>query len=167
MNTPNSIRTATAEDVPEIIQLIKDLAAYEKEPESTVKNKVSTLTQQLFCEHPAIFAYVLESHTPGRRIDGFALWFLNYSTWEGSHGIYLEDLYVRPEARGSGGGKALLKKLADTAHERGYKRLDWVVLDWNEPARNFYESIGATYQSQWLGYRLEGSGLRDFATDPH
>ncbi|MFJ3031268.1 GNAT family N-acetyltransferase [Rothia terrae] len=161
----SNVRFATREDIPEIIQLVKDLAAYEKEPASTVKNTVETLTEQLFCNQPALYAYVLESDSNEYRIDGFAIWFLNYSTWEGSHGIYLEDLYIRPEMRGTGGGRALLKKLAQTAKERGYKRIDWVVLDWNKKARNFYENIGAKDQSQWVGYRLEEEGIQKLATE--
>jgi GNAT superfamily N-acetyltransferase len=93
---------------------------------------------------------------------GFSLWFLNFSTWEGAHGIYLEDLYVRPQARGSGAGRALLTTLAAICVERGYRRLDWWVLHWN-PARDFYAAVGATAMDEWIPYRLEGDALRRLA----
>jgi len=94
---------------------------------------------------------------------GFALWFLNFSTWEGVHGIYLEDLYVSPEHRGSGAGRALLTTLARLAHERGYARVEWSVLNWNEPAIGFYERIGAEPMADWTTYRLTGSALTSLA----
>ncbi len=95
-------------------------------------------------------------------VRGFALWFLNYSTWEGVHGIYLEDLYVRPEARGEGHGKALLQHLAATAVDRGYARVEWSVLDWNEPSINFYKKLGAAPMEEWSTFRLTGDALEAF-----
>jgi GNAT superfamily N-acetyltransferase len=159
----DSIRPAVLDDVQEIHDLIVELAVYEKEPDA-VKNTPERLRELLFGEHPAIFAFVAESRDPGRRIDGFALWFLNYSTWEGTHGIYLEDLYVRPERRGSGLGKALLARLAQTAVERGYARVEWVVLKWNEPSISFYRGLGAYPLEEWDTFRLTGDALTRLGT---
>jgi GNAT superfamily N-acetyltransferase len=97
-------------------------------------------------------------------VRGFALWFLNYSTWEGVHGIYLEDLYVQPGARGEGHGKALLQHLAATAVERGYARVEWSVLDWNEPSINFYKALGAAPMQEWSTFRLTGEALEAFGS---
>jgi GNAT superfamily N-acetyltransferase len=153
------IREARRDDVPTILQLIHDLATYEKEPDA-VRNTVQGLEEALFGPHPRIFAHIAEDDGG---IQGFALWFLNYSTWEGVHGIYLEDLYVRPEARGSGYGKALLRTLAGIAAERGYARVEWSVLNWNEPSVNFYRSLGAFPQDDWTTFRLTGEPLTAFA----
>ncbi|WP_309124208.1 GNAT family N-acetyltransferase [Arthrobacter sp.] len=153
------IREARRDDVPIILQLIHDLAVYEKEPDA-VRNTVQGLEEALFGPHPGIFAHVAEDDGG---VQGFALWFLNYSTWEGVHGIYLEDLYVRPEARGSGYGKALLRTLAGIASERGYARVEWSVLNWNEPSIAFYRSLGALPQDEWTTFRLTGDPLTKFA----
>ena len=169
-------RPATPDDVHEIVDLIKDLAAYEKEPDA-VRLTPERLREQLFGDNPAIFCHVVDS-TSGNlndgagggdggvggspRLDGIALWFLNYSTWEGTHGIYLEDLYVRPEARGTGKGKALLQNLARIAVERGYSRVEWCVLKWNQPSIDFYRSLGAFPMDEWDTFRLTGRALRDF-----
>ena len=99
-------------------------------------------------------------------VQGFALWFLNYSTWEGVHGIYLEDLYVRPEARGEGHGKALLQHLASIAVDNGYARVEWSVLDWNEPSINFYRRLGARPMDGWSTFRLTGDALQEFGSVP-
>ncbi|KAD3632881.1 GNAT family N-acetyltransferase [Arthrobacter yangruifuii] len=152
------IRPARREDVPVILELIHDLAIYEKEPHA-VKNTVEALEKNLFGEHPAVFAHVAEDRG---QVQGFALWFLNYSTWEGVHGIYLEDLYVRPGARGRGIGKALLRTLAETAVDRGYARVEWCVLNWNEPSIGFYRSLGAVAQDDWTTFRLTGDALASF-----
>lgn len=160
-----TLRRATPADVPAILQLIHELAVYEKEPDA-VKTTVETLTGQLFGENPAIFAHVVEEREDGvsgsPEVMGFALWFLNYSTWEGTHGIYLEDLYVRPQARGRGYGKALLEELARTAVERGYARVEWAVLKWNEPSIGFYRSLGAVPMEEWDTFRLTGDALAAF-----
>lgn len=153
------IREARRDDVPTILQLIHDLAVYEKEPDA-VRNTVEGLEEALFGSSPSIFAHVAEDDGG---IQGFALWFLNYSTWEGVHGIYLEDLYVRPEARGAGHGKALLRTLAGIAAERGYARVEWSVLNWNEPSITFYRSLGALPQEEWTTFRLTGARLAAFA----
>lgn len=143
--------------------MIHDLAVYEKEPDA-VKNTVEMLHANLFGSNPQIFAHVVDSGTPGEPIVGFALWFLNYSTWEGTLGIHLEDLYVRPETRGGGHGKALLRTLAQIAVERGYARVEWSVLDWNEPAINFYKSLGAAPMDGWHVFRLDGPELGAFGS---
>ncbi len=153
------IRPATATDVPAILQMIHDLAVYEKEPDA-VRNTPEMLTEVLFGETPRAFATMAEN--AAGEVRGFALWFLNYSTWEGVHGIYLEDLYVKPEARGEGHGKALLQFLAATAVERGYARVEWSVLDWNEPSINFYRSLGANPMDGWSTFRLTGDALETF-----
>ena len=153
------IREARRDDVPTILQLIHDLAVYEKEPDA-VRNTVEGLEEALFGPNPRIFAHIAEDDGG---VQGFALWFLNYSTWEGVHGIYLEDLYGRPEARGSGYGKALLQTLAGIAAERGYARVEWSVLNWNEPSIQFYRSLGAQAQDEWSTFRLTGAPLAAFA----
>ncbi len=157
------LRTAVPTDVPAILGMIHDLAVYEKEPDA-VKNTEEMLHASLFGENPQIYAHVVDSPVSGEPIVGYALWFLNYSTWEGTHGIYLEDLYVRPEARGGGYGKQLLQKLAQIAVERGYARVEWSVLDWNEPSINFYKSFGAGPMDGWHVFRLAGEALGNFGS---
>ena len=157
------IRPATATDVPEILQMIHDLAIYEKEPDA-VRNTPEMLEEALFGDNPRIFATMAENEAGD--VQGFALWFLNYSTWEGVHGIYLEDLYVKPEARGAGHGKALLRHLAATAVDRGYARVEWSVLDWNEPSINFYKNLGAAPMDEWSTFRLAGAALESFGASP-
>ena len=144
------IRPARAGDIPAIHQLIRDLAAYERSLHEVTATE-QDLAAALFADQPALFAHVAEQDG---RVVGFALWFLNYSTWGGRHGIYLEDLYVVPESRGHGHGKALLAELARICVERGYGRLEWWVLDWNAPARRFYESLGAVAMDEWTVFRL-------------
>ncbi len=154
------IRDATPHDVHAIHDMIVELAVYEKEPDAVVAT-AEDLHQHLFGPEPALFAHVAQDDTGN--VVGFALWFLNYSTWLGKHGIYLEDLYVKQEHRGSGYGKHLLAHLAKICIERGYGRLEWWVLDWNTPARGFYESIGAQALTEWIPYRVTGSALMDLA----
>ncbi|MEV6754999.1 GNAT family N-acetyltransferase [Streptomyces sp. NPDC051214] len=151
------IRTATPADVPVIHAMVRDLAAYEKALDE-VRATEEQLREALFGERPAAFAHIAEDDATGEAV-GFSLWFLNFSTWRGVHGIYLEDLYVRPEARGGGHGKALLTELARICVERGYERLEWSVLDWNEPSINFYRSLGALPQDEWTVYRLTDGAL--------
>lgn len=153
------IRTARATDIPALHAMIRDLAAYEKALDE-VRVTEEQLHTALFGPRPAAFAHLAEDDTTGEPV-GFALWFLNFSTWRGVHGIYLEDLYVRPEARGGGHGKALLRELARTCVERGYQRLEWSVLDWNEPSIRFYESLGARPQDKWTVYRLTDGALAE------
>ncbi len=153
------IRRAVAADVPAIHQLIRDLAEYERSlPEVTGTQE--QLFRSLFGPDPAVFAHVAEHEG---KVVGFAIWFLNYSTWQCQHGIYLEDLYVTPELRGHGYGRALLAELAALCVQRGYGRLQWWVLDWNAPALGFYASLGATAMDEWTVYRLTGQALADLA----
>lgn len=159
------IRPATVEDVPAILRMIHDLAIYEKEPDA-VKNTPEMLSDVLFGDNPRVYATIAEN--AAGTVQGFALWFLNYSTWEGVHGIYLEDLYVEPDARGEGHGKALLQHLAATAVERGYARVEWSVLNWNEPSINFYKNLGSFPMAEWSTFRLTGDALEAFGatSDP-
>jgi GNAT superfamily N-acetyltransferase len=153
------IRRAVPADVPAIYQLILDLAEYERSlPEVTGTQEQLFLS--LFGPEPAVFAHVAEHEGA---VVGFALWYLNYSTWLCQHGIYLEDLYVTPEHRGYGHGRALLAELAALCLQRGYGRLEWWVLDWNTPALGFYASIGATGMDEWTVQRLTGQALADLA----
>jgi GNAT superfamily N-acetyltransferase len=155
------IRAALPADVPEIHAMIRELAEYERELESARATEAQ-LHDALFGAEPAVFALVAEDNTTGAPV-GFALWFRNFSTWTGTHGVYLEDLFVRPEARGGGHGKALLAALAAICVERGYERFEWAVLDWNEPSIGFYRSIGARSQDEWTVQRLTGEALRTLA----
>jgi GNAT superfamily N-acetyltransferase len=153
------IRPARAGDIPVIHQLIRDLASYERSLHEVTATE-QDLAAALFASQPALFGHVAEQDG---QVVGFALWFLNYSTWGGRHGIYLEDLYVVPESRERGHGKALLAELARICVERGYGRLEWWVLDWNSPARRFYESLGAVAMDEWTVHRLTGPALRALA----
>jgi GNAT superfamily N-acetyltransferase len=153
------IRPARPADVPAIYRMIRDLAEYERSlPEVTGTEE--DLRQSLFGPDPKIFAHLAEY---SGQVAGFALWFVNYSTWTGRHGIYLEDLYVAPDLRGHGLGRALLAELAALCVERGYARVEWWVLDWNEPALGFYTAIGAVPMSEWTVHRLTGEPLRAMA----
>ncbi len=159
VNQPSVIRQARPADVPVIYRLIRELAAYERSlPEITGTEE--DLHSSLFGAEPAVFAHVADDNG---QVGGFALWFLNYSTWRCQHGIYLEDLYVRPELRGRGLGRALLAELAALCVERGYGRLEWWVLDWNEPALGFYASLGAVPMTDWTVHRLTGPALAELA----
>jgi GNAT superfamily N-acetyltransferase len=158
---PVKIRTAIKSDLPVILQFIHDLAKYEKAP-NEVKLSLDELNDSLFGQNPQVFCLISQQDN---ETTGFAVWHLNYSTWLGKHGIYLEDLYVDPKFRGQGHGKALLQKLAQICIEKGYKRLQWWVLDWNESAIDFYKSIGAEPMDEWTVFRLSGSSLRKLATE--
>ena len=149
------IRYATPGDVPDILRMIRDLAEYERALHE-VKATEEQLRAHLFGDDPKVFAHVAEHEG---KVVGFALWFLTFSTWNGTHGIYLEDLYVEPDARGHGYGRALLTELARIADERGYERVEWSVLNWNTPAIGFYEALGARPQDEWTVYRLTGDAL--------
>jgi len=150
-----SIRPATADDLPLIAQLIRDLAEYERLAHE-VRFDEDVLATKLFGARP--YAEVVIGELDGAP-QGFALFFHNFSTFEGRPGIYLEDLFVRPEARGSGLGKALLSHLATLAVERDCARLEWSVLDWNEPAIGFYKKLGARLMDEWTVMRVDGEAL--------
>ena len=152
------IRPANPADVPVILDLIRGLAAYEREPDA-VEATVELLTATLFGSAPSAEALVAELDGG---VVGVAVFFTNYSTWSGRNGLYLEDLFVTPEARGTGLGKALLVRLAQIAVERGCARVDWSVLDWNTPAIEFYRSLGAVAKDEWTVFRLDGDALAAF-----
>ncbi|MEW1842059.1 GNAT family N-acetyltransferase [Nonomuraea angiospora] len=153
------IRPATPADVPEIVNMIRELAEYEKAAhEARVTEE--QLHTALFSGRPAAFVHVAEHDG---EVVGFTLWFLTFSTWRGVHGIYMEDLYVRPQHRGGGHGVSLMKELAGICAERGYQRFEWSVLDWNEPSIGFYDKLGAVRQDEWLKYRLTDEPLRRLA----
>ena len=153
------LRPATRADVPLILSLIRELATYERDPDSVVATEEG-LTRDGFGERPLFQVTIAEwSDTPA----GFALWFLAYSTWRGQPTLYLEDLFVRPEARGRGIGKEMMRYLAGTALDLGCGRFVWQVLDWNTPSIEFYESLGAKVVHEWLTCRLDGEALRALA----
>ena len=154
------IRLATPEDTSDIHRLIYELAVYEKAPDEMVAT-IEQIEQSLFNNHPVAFCHVAEVDG---KIVGIALWFLNYSTWLGKPGIYLEDLFVQPEYRGHGIGKGFMKTLAQLCVERGYERFQWWVLDWNTPSIDFYKSLGAVAMEDWTVFRLYGDALKKFAS---
>ena len=154
----------TDADVDAVVALVYELAAYEREPDSCHLTS-EQLRAALFGPFPAdrgpaLFGHVAELDG---EVVGTALWFLNFSTWRGVHGIYLEDLYVRPEHRGRGLGRALLAALAEECVAGGYQRLEWSVLDWNEPSIGFYKSLGAVPMDEWTVFRLTDDALRRLA----
>jgi GNAT superfamily N-acetyltransferase len=151
------IRPAKREEVGEVLQLIQDLATYEKAPDQ-VEASEDDLLNTIFTKEPRVFCDLVEVDG---QIAGMAIWFLNYSTWQAKHGIYLEDLYIKPEFRARGYGKALLKHLAQICDKEGYGRLQWWVLDWNSPAIEFYKSFGAEAMDEWTVYRTSGQALKD------
>ncbi|WP_328879367.1 GNAT family N-acetyltransferase [Streptomyces sp. NBC_00299] len=155
------IRAATVNDVATIRAMIRELAEYERAIEQ-VRATEEQLREALFGEHPAAFVLIAEDDETGEAV-GFALWFPLFSTWTGTRGMHLEDLYVRPPARGGGHGKALLASLAAICERRGYERFEWWVLAWNEPTIDFYKSLGVEFLDEWRICRLSGEPLRDLA----
>ncbi|MGH3437591.1 MAG: GNAT family N-acetyltransferase [Sciscionella sp.] len=149
------VRRAAESDVTAIVGLVHELAAYERAPQEC-QLTANQLRTALFGEHPALFCHVGEVEGA---VVGCALWFLNFSTWRGVHGIYLEDLYVSPGQRGSGLGRALLAALAEECATHGYGRLEWWVLNWNAPAIGFYKSLGAEPMNEWTVFRLADEPL--------
>jgi len=147
------------EDASLILGFTKELAIFEKAEDEVIAT-VEDIENNLFCKNATTKAVIC---TSDNKQIGLAVYFLNFSTWLGKNGLYLEDLYISPNYRGAGAGKRLLKYLAEIAVENNYGRFEWSVLDWNEPVIKFYESIGAIAQSEWIGYRLEGQSLSDFA----
>jgi len=153
------IRRAVIDDAALILKFVKELAIYEK-AEHEVLATEEYIRSSLFSPQSTTHALICE-----KRLHpvGFAVYFFNYSTWLGKHGLYLEDLFITPSERGSGVGKILFKHLAQIAVQQGCGRFEWSVLDWNEPAINFYESVGAKPLKEWVMYRLTGQELIDFA----
>jgi len=156
---PVTVRHATPADAAVIHQFILDLADYEKLLDTVTATEADTAAA-LFGDNPRAFADIAE--LDGQPV-GFSLWFYNYSTFVGRHGIWLEDLFVRPSARGSGAGKALLVNLAKRCVEEGLGRFEWSVLDWNAPSIAFYDSLGAASMDEWIIRRLTGDGIRKLA----
>lgn len=154
-----SIRPATPQDCELILGFVRELAEYEREPEAVVAT-AADLHRVLFGDDARVECVIAE--VDGEPA-GIALFFYNYSTWTGKYGIYLEDLYVTPDHRGRGAGLALLRQLARIAVERGCARFEWSVLDWNQPAIEFYEACGARPMREWIGYRLDSQALQEFA----
>lgn len=153
------IRRVAPADVPAVVGLVHELAEYERAADSCLLTP-DQLRDALFGSSPALFGHVAEV---GGEVVGCALWFLSFSTWRGVHGLYLEDLYVRPAHRGAGLGRALLATLAAVCAERGYARLEWAVLDWNAPSIAFYRAIGAVPLDGWTVQRLDGDALAALA----
>ncbi|CAM4143725.1 GNAT family N-acetyltransferase [Pseudoalteromonas ostreae] len=153
------LRGAVPADAATILHFITELAVYEKEPDA-VKTDEQAILNTLFSESATAHSVIcFEGDTP----IGFAVYFYNYSTWLGKNGLYLEDLYVSPDSRGKGAGKLIMQHLARQALAKDCGRFEWVVLDWNQPAIDFYNSIGAEPQNEWIIYRLSGQALIDFA----
>jgi GNAT superfamily N-acetyltransferase len=157
-----TVRPVRPDDVPAVVALVRELAEYEKALHEARLTE-EQLTAVLFGDSPALFGHVA---VVADQVVGIALWFLNFSTWRGTHGIYLEDLYVQPQHRGRGLGKELLRTLAVVCVERGYSRLEWSVLDWNEPSIEFYEAAGAVPMDGWTVFRLTDDALTGFASVP-
>jgi GNAT superfamily N-acetyltransferase len=153
------IRPATPADVPTILRFVRELAAFEREPDA-VEATEPMLADALFGAQPAAEAVIAEGASGAV---GFALFFHNFSTWKGRRGLYLEDLYVTPDARGAGVGAALLRHLAGLALDRGCARFEWSVLDWNEGAIRFYRALGAVGQEEWTVQRVDGAALHALA----
>ena len=156
-----SIRSAHPADAPFFLRMIRELAEYERALEEVEATETDILAT-LFADQPAVFCEIAE-------VDGepaaIAIWFLNYSTWDGTHGVYLEDLYVRPQFRGQGMGKALMKRLAQVCIDNDYSRFQWWVLDWNQPAIEVYRAMGAKAMDEWTVYRVSGQELKDLASE--
>jgi GNAT superfamily N-acetyltransferase len=182
------VREATPEDVAQMHQMINELAEYEKAPEEVIATEHDLMkalfgrdsSSPEFDQHdsistsgsantphgqPALYAFVIEDPEDAEQLAGMAIWFLNYSTWDGTHGVYLEDLYVRPQYRGQGMGKALMKRLAQVCVDNDYSRFQWWVLDWNQPAIEVYRAMGAKAMDEWTVYRVSGQELKDLASE--
>ena len=183
-----SVREATPEDVAQMHQMINELAEYEKAPEEVIATELDLMkalfgrdfSSPEFDQHdsistsgsantphgqPAVYAFVIEDPNDSEQLAGIAIWFLNYSTWDGTHGVYLEDLYVRPQFRGQGMGKALMKRLAQVCIDNDYSRFQWWVLKWNQPAIEVYRAMGAKAMDEWTVYRVSGQELKDLASE--
>lgn len=159
MMAPLKVRPATIQDTSLILHFVRELAAYEKASDQVVAT-VDHVHRTMFCDNPKVHAVIcLDGDTP----IGFAVYYLSYSTWQGQHGLYLEDVYVIPEHRRRGAGKAIFKHLAGIAISNDCGRFEWSVLDWNTPSIKFYDSVGAQPQSEWIRYRMTGAALHKLA----
>jgi len=156
-----SVRPATPDDIPLILELIRALAAYELEPDA-VKITAETLARDLFGPNPPIHVLIAELDA---KAAGFALYFFNYSTWTGRPGLYIEDLFVHPEVRGRGLGRKLFAHLAAIAQSKNCGRFQWQVLDWNEPSIRFYQHLGAEFQNDWRNMRLPADVVATLAEE--
>jgi len=157
--TPWRVRPAVPGDAERISTLVRELATYEREPDA-VRATPDDFRTALFGPNPRVHCHVAEISGPdGPLVVGMALWFVSFSTWEGRHGVWLEDLFVEPQYRRLGLGRALLEILAQLCVERGYRRLEWWVLDWNTPAHDFYRSLGAVPQPDWTTWRIDEAAL--------
>ncbi len=154
-----TIRPAISADASTILHFINELAIYEQAPEQVIATE-SSIKSTMFCAEPKVYGLICEYQ---QQAIGFAVYFYNYSTWLGKHGLYLEDLYVSPQHRGKGAGVALLRYMANIAVEQDCGRFEWSCLDWNTPSRDFYQALGARSQDEWIGYRMTGKTLTDFA----
>ena len=157
-----TVRPIHPDDVPAVVGLVRELADYERAL-SEVRLTHEQLTGVLFGDSPALFGHVAVDGDGA--VVGIALWFLNFSTWRGTHGIYLEDLFVSPQHRGTGLGRELLRTLAQECVDRGLSRLEWSVLDWNTPSIDFYRATGAVPMEEWTVFRLTDDALPRFAAD--
>ena len=154
-----AVRTARPDDVPDVLALVRELATYEREPDA-VETTGQMLHDALFGPSPVASCHVA---VLDGQVVGMALWYVTFSTWKGVPGLWLEDLFVRENARGTGLGRALLQTLAAVCVERGYARFEWWVLDWNAPAIGFYASLGAVPQDEWTVHRVDGAALHGLA----
>jgi GNAT superfamily N-acetyltransferase len=151
------VRDVVPADAGQVVDLVRQLARYERS-EDAVQATEEDLRRALFCPRPQVFALVAEA---GDKVVGIAVYFVSFSTWTGRHGLYLEDLFVVPEHRSRGVGRALLGALAARALDQGCPRLEWAVLDWNQPAIDFYRALGAVANDDWTTFRLSGSALAE------
>ncbi len=156
------IRPARSADVPHLLRHIRALAEFEQEPDAVTATH-DDLESALFCPDPDVFAEVVDVDG---HVVGMAIWFMNYSTWTGRHGLYLEDLYIEPEYRGHGYGRDLMVTLARRCVERGLARFEWSVLDWNTSAVDVYRHLGAIGMDEWTVHRLDADGVRTLADVP-
>jgi GNAT superfamily N-acetyltransferase len=156
------VRPARREDVPALIALVRELAEYEQAADRVALTD-EDLAEALFGDAPAVFAHVVEHDGD---VAGMAIWFVTFSTWTGRHGIYVEDLVVRRDLRGHGLGRALLSDLARLTLASGFSRLEWAVLDWNEPAIGFYHHLGSEAMDEWTTHRVSGEALAQLARPP-
>ncbi len=163
---PWRVRPAKEGDVDAIVALVHALALYEREPDAA-QATADDFRTALFGPDPRVHAHVAEVQADGTwEVAGIAVWFVTFSTWKGRHGLWLEDLFVAPEHRRLGLGRALLATLAGICTDRGWPRFEWWVLDWNEPAHRFYESLGARPEEDWTTWRLDGTALTDLVPNP-